>query len=188
MEMSLAPKLEHNHLTFHKSKEEWKNNHELGVEIPLKFENELVIERADPTYYPGKHVLLLKFPDSSQIDIAFDSMIKMDQWHEALTRMPCMYMQYKYLCVYESYACSVGYLYVDLVRCHNFPDIEGEYIVEVCRPSNSYKMWPVDPDRANLLGWEWKFSDIESFGWHKLATKLKVNYKLRYFVLAIFPL
>jgi hypothetical protein len=62
---------------------------------------------------------------------------------------------------------------VDLVRCHEFPYIEGEYVVEVCHDHSSYKVWPVD--RAKL-GWKWKFSDnIVRCIWHPNGTKLEVE-------------
>ena len=66
----------------------------------------------------------------------------------------------------------IGYYHVELIRCHEFPHIEGEYVIEVCRDHSSYKVWPVD--RAKL-GWKWKFSDIERCIWHPSGTKLEVE-------------
>jgi hypothetical protein len=85
VEMSLAPTCRENFLAFYKNEEEWMKNRELGVKISL--ETEVSVKKAHPTYISGKHVLHLIFGSySMQLDLAFESMMKMDQWYEALTR------------------------------------------------------------------------------------------------------
>ena len=75
---------------------------------------------------------------------------------------------------YDANLNNIGYYYVNLVRCREFPDIEGEYVVEICHSHSSYKVWPVDRSKR---GWEWKFSDIIHCNWHLNATKMEVECK-----------
>ena len=83
--MSLAPTSRDNFLAFYKNEEEWMQDRALGVKIPL--ETEVSIKKAHTTYISGKHVLQLIFVSySKQVDLAFESMMKMEQWYEALTR------------------------------------------------------------------------------------------------------
>ena len=72
---------------------------------------------------------------------------------------------------------TIGYYHVDLVCCHEFPDVEGEYVIEVCHSDSSYKVWPVDSAK---LGWEWKFGDTKCCIWHSNATKMEVEYQRYY--------
>ena len=84
--MSVAPtSTSENFLAFYKNEEEWMHNRAPGVKMSL--ETEVSIKKAHPTYVSGKHVLQLIFGSySKKVDLAFESMLKMDQWYEALTR------------------------------------------------------------------------------------------------------
>ena len=89
VEMSLAPVATQgriNFVAFYKNEEEWMQKRELGANIHLA--TEFSVKRADPTYISGRYGLHLIFHRySMQIDLAFESMTKMEQWYEALTRM-----------------------------------------------------------------------------------------------------
>ena len=58
-------------------------------------------------------------------------------------------------------------LHVDLVRCVEYPEKEGEYKVLIC-PS-SYKIW------SSEFQWEWHMNDIERIHWHPKHKKLEVE-------------
>ena len=87
---------------------------------------------------------------------------------------------------YSSDTNTIGYYHVELIRCHEFPSIEGVYIIEVCRDLSSYKVWPADPD-SGKLGWKWKFSDIVHCIWHPNGTKLEVQCQ-RYYTIVLWCL
>lgn len=61
----------------------------------------------------------------------------------------------------------LGYHHVDLVCCHEFPNIEDEYVIEVCH--SSYKVWPVREDRH---GWEWKFTVLLASKCYKAGSRV----------------
>lgn len=168
--MSLDPTAINNFIAFHKSEEMWIQNRELGTKISLN-EVTFSVKKADPTYFPGKHVLQLLFPSYfCQLDLAFDSMMKRNQWYQALTSTSCIHCTM----ILQTYKCILidilGYHHVDLVRCPELPNIEGECVVEVCH--SSFKVWPVKKEK---LGWEWKFSDMEHCSWHPYGEKLEVK-------------
>ena len=169
--MTLAPVFSvHNFIAFYKSEEEWKWNHNLRGKISL--ETEFSVKMS------GKHILQITFPYYSyQIALEFDSVMKRNQWYQALTSTSCMYHDTPEInnTMYNLIE-ILGYYHVDLARCREFPYIEGEYVIEVCPAF--LMVWPVKKDK---LGWEWKFSDIKHFRWHVYATKLEVNVE-RYFL------
>ena len=62
--------------------------------------------------------------------------------------------------------------HVDLVRCPEHPQREGEYVIQV-GPS-SYKAWLVRGKGAQLQ-WEWSLKHIRRIHWHKNVNKLEVE-------------
>ena len=63
---------------------------QLGMSISLEIK--FIVKRAS---LPGRHILQLVFPNHScQTDLSFDSMMKRNQWYQALTSMSCMYRNY----------------------------------------------------------------------------------------------
>ena len=86
VEMSLAPTYRHNFIALYNNEEEWIQNRELCVKR-FSLETEVSVQKAHPTCSSGSHVLHLVFKNyHTQLDLVFESMTKMDQWYEALTR------------------------------------------------------------------------------------------------------
>ena len=169
--MSLSLTHTCNFISFYESEDEWMQQG-MSISLEIKF----IVKRASS---PGRHILQLVFPNHScQTDLSFDSMMKRNQWYQALTSTSCMYRNYYELedtfrtvdvtCIHNLIEMLV-YHHVDLVRCHEFPSMEGQYVVEVRHLS--YKVWPVKEDQ---LGWKWKFSDIKWCNWNPHAQKLRV--------------
>ena len=81
--MVLAPTYRYNFIAFHKSKEECKQNYELGVRISL--ENKFLVKRPRQGYHSGKYVMQLKIPGHSiQFNLALNSKMIMEQWYQTL--------------------------------------------------------------------------------------------------------
>ena len=182
--MVLAPTYRHNFIAFHKSKEECKQNYELGVRISL--ENEFLVKRPRQGYRSGKYVMQLTIPSHSiQFNLALNSESKMtmEQWYQTLILLlsMCTLQYYNYI-LHVQYFNYIGCHHVDLVRCHRFPYLEGEYVIEVCR--SSYKIWPVNKTK---FGWIWQLKKKKKIWWHPYATKLEVTVG-RYICFTILPL
>lgn len=63
--------------------------------------------------------------------------------------------------------------HVDLVRCHEHPELEGEYVVQVC-PS-SFLIWNPEQKASAKPSWEWQLKHIRRVHWHKNLNKLEVE-------------
>lgn len=63
--------------------------------------------------------------------------------------------------------------HVDLVRCHEHPQLEGEYVVQVC--PTSYLVWNPNLKPCNKPQWEWHLKHIRRVHWHKNVNKLEVE-------------
>lgn len=84
----------YNLIVFYTSEEEYIQNSERGIKISLnkkfiaqchKRNGEFVLQLSFPSLF--NPMMTIDQANSSQIDLTFNSMTKMNQWHQALTRM-----------------------------------------------------------------------------------------------------
>ena len=63
--------------------------------------------------------------------------------------------------------------HVDLVRCHEHPQLEGEYVVQISH--SSYLVWNPSLKPCLRPQWEWHLKHIRRVHWHKNVNKLEVE-------------
>jgi len=118
-------------ISYCKKESDWLLNSKSIVKCPL---GDFKLMRAPPGY-SKKHENILQLVFSSYtLSLAFDSMTKMDDWYIALQT------------VTERH-------HVDLVRCPEHPEKEGEYVVQVC--SGSFRVWTTELMPKAQVKWEW---------------------------------
>lgn len=63
--------------------------------------------------------------------------------------------------------------HVDLVRCPEHPQLEGEYVVQIS--PHSYMVWSGTMKNSSTPQWEWDLKHIRRVHWHKNVNKLEVE-------------
>ena len=63
--------------------------------------------------------------------------------------------------------------HVDLVRCPEYPEREGEYVIQVC--AGSFRVWTTDLMPKARVMWEWPLKQLRRIHWHRNVNKLEVE-------------